>query len=85
MMPALPALSSVVLELRQTTYPPRGGDTVYFAWPKGIPVSDPEAAIVGVQIKYEPLDGWEILRWTTDTIEGDPVIVACQLRARRVL
>jgi len=83
MMPALPALSSVVLELRQTTYPPRGGDTVYFAWPKGIPVSDPEAAIVGVQMLYTPLDGWEILCWTVDTLDDQPVIVACQLRSRR--
>ena len=81
-MPAV-GLPPVVLTLRQATYPPRGGDTVYFAWPKGIPVSDPEAAQADIQLKYEPLEGWEILRWTTDRVEGRPVIVAYQLRSRR--
>ena len=71
-----------LLERRQATYPSRAGCAVAFAWPRGIPVSDPEAAIEDVKAYYTAAAGWRVLRWEATKTDGVPAIVAHQRRSR---
>lgn len=72
-----------ILELREATYPPRAGHTVFFDWPPdvSVPMDDltvvdaeeaqaPEA-IERVRTLYRPLRGWKVTQWAIGAVRRE--------------